>query len=187
MLERSVALARLAEAEGERERQRSEAQAGDRASFCWLWRRAEGELRVELVDRYRFLLFVQGQIVALNGHRASLMPSFAALGAREYEHSGAPAQLLAGLEVLHREFAALLRAAEDLEAPRLHNLEPGRLREFLLAEALVGAYAGDEALRAWLGRFMPQVTQVHDRLRTLHYKNLGRLLALREAIEASAP
>jgi len=182
----TAAIELLAEAEGERERQRGEARAGDRAVFCWLWRLAEGDARVEFEARHRFSSFVQAQIVALNGHHATLMPMFAALGAREYEHDDAPAQLLAGLDALHRELEALLEAAAAIRSPALHNLDAGLTREFLLGEPIVPAYEPGEALRPWLARFMAQVTCVHDRLRMLHYKNLGRLLALGEAIERAA-
>lgn len=185
VIERSDAIARLAEAEGERERQRSEARIGDRAVFSWLWRRAEFELRVELEGRHRFLEFVQTQIVTLNHHRGLLAPIFAALGASEYQQSGAPTELLVALDALHRDLEGVLATADTVALPDLRNLESvPSTREFLLGDPLVPRYQSEQPLRAWLGPFMAQVTRVHDRLRALHYKNLGRLLAVYEAIES---
>ncbi|HLT36563.1 MAG TPA: hypothetical protein VK034_09760, partial [Enhygromyxa sp.] len=95
-----------------------------------------------------------------------------------------PEQLHEALTALHRDLTRLLAAAEAVEIPELHNLEGGSTRDYLLADPLVEPHDGESELREWLSKFMPQVGAVHERLRTLHYKNLGRLLALREQIEA---
>jgi Zn-dependent protease with chaperone function len=165
-------------AEAERERQRADARLGDRALFCWLWRRADADARAELEARGRFLVFVQEHIVTLNRHRNVVAPMFS--------RAGDPNELRRALAVLHRDLAVILDAAQAIPLPDLRNLEAvGSTRAYLLAEPLVEAHDGKQPLREWLGDFMPQVSAVHERLRTLHYKNLGRLLALRERIEVS--
>lgn len=161
--------------EAEREQQRLEAREGDRAMFRWLWAHANPQAREELEQRGRFLVFVQAPIVALNHHRSVLTPMFA--------RASDPDQLHRALADLHRELAALLEAAERVELPELRNLAGGSTRQYLLTEPLVDPPDPEQSLREWLGRFMPQVAHVHERLRTLHYKNLGRLLSLRERIE----
>jgi Zn-dependent protease with chaperone function len=151
------------------EQQRAEARVGDRALFCWLWRRAEADARAELEVRMRFLVFVQQHIVTLNAHRNLIAPMFS--------RTANPDELREAAAVLHRDLAELLRAAETTALPELQNLEAGSsTRAYLLPGPLVEPHDG---------AFFPQVGAVHERLRTLHYKNLGRLLALRERIEAS--
>jgi Zn-dependent protease with chaperone function len=154
---------------------------GDQQLFRWWWRQADADQRLELEQRGKFLVFVQAQIVTLNRHRNIVAPMFAT--------ATDPDDLHQALDALHGDLVQLLEAAESIVLPELQNLE-GResTRAYLLGEPLVNAYAddGETALREWLSRFMPQVGSVHERLRTLHYKNLGRLLALRERIEARA-
>ncbi len=166
----------LAQARADAARLDAEARAGDRAVFAWLWSVAEPDARAELDRRLRFLTFVQDRILALDRHRDSVVPLLS--------RADAVAELDLALAALHRDLRALLAAAEDLELPELRNLEAGAsTRAFLLSDPLVEPHAAGSGLRAWLGEFMPQVTGVHERLRTLHAKNLGRLLALREQIE----
>lgn len=164
--------------EAERERQRSEAQDGDRALFRWLWRRADPDARAELERRGRFLVFVQQHIVTLNRHRNVVAPMFA--------QAADPDALHEALAELHGDLVELLSAAETVPLPDLRNLEGGgSTREYLLAAPLVDRHDGEQPLREWLSAFMPQVGAVHERLRTLHYKNLGRFLAICEQIEQS--
>ena len=171
----------LREAEQAREQERAEAEAGDRAVFRWLWAEADADQRGELERRARTLAFVQDQIVTLNHHRRVVM---ALLGL--VDNDAARAELEEALAALHADLEVLLAAAEAHPLPELRHLEAGAsTREFLLSDPLVPVWAPDgrEPLGAWVGRFLPQVTRVHDRLRTLHFKNLGRLLGLFEAIE----
>jgi Zn-dependent protease with chaperone function len=167
---------RQPEAEQQREQQRAEAREGDRALFRWLWRHANTDARAELERRGRFLVFVQQRIVTLNRHRNIVAPMFSQTVDRD--------ELLDALTALHRDLAELLDAAEAVPLPDLRNLEGGTsTRAYLLAEPLIDIYDDEQPLRDWLAVFMPQVGAVHERLRTLHYKNLGQLLALRERIE----
>ena len=74
-----------------------------------------------------------------------------------------------------------VRAASRL----MRNIDDGRmLVDLLLRETLIDALDHDEELDGWLRQLMMQVGEVHQRLRTLHYKNLGQLLSLHERIEA---
>ena len=51
---------------------------------------------------------------------------------------------------------------------------------------VIEALEHEAELGPWLRRLMMQVAEVHQRLRTLHYKNLGRLLSLHEQILSAA-
>ena len=67
------------------------------------------------------------------------------------------------------------------------GLVPGSDRLGALVDPLVESLAHEAPLAPWLQVFMGQVTDVHGRLRTLHYKNLGQLLALGERIAELEP
>jgi Zn-dependent protease with chaperone function len=174
-------LALLRAAEGARTREQLEAEAGDLAVLAWMAAIADNEQRRELELRASFLAFVQDRIITLNGHRSAVMPLLS-----DADPEARRTELELALADLHADLDATLRAAEAHPLPDLQHLEAGAsTREFLLVDPLLPEWdpRGREPLRAWLGRFLPQVTRVHDRLRTLHYKNLGRLLELFERIE----
>lgn len=180
---------RGAELQAGRDAQIAEAHAGDRAIYRWHWLLAEPEVRVELVARHGFLVLVQDGIVALNDHRGQVTRMFAALREQGHEPGDPlPVELLVALDHLHRDLAQWLARASDAPVPPLQNVDAhADLRTLVLAEPLVGPLDDDTRLRAWLEQFMPQVQRVHDRLRTLHYKNLGVVLDLHERIDPSAP
>ena len=94
-------------------------------------------------------------------------------------------ELLAVLDALQRDLASLREQALEIALPSLRNLEAGRsLASELTSRPIVDPLAHDEKLEPWLRSMLPQVREVHLRLRTLHYKNLGALLSLHERIES---
>ncbi|MFV8756657.1 M48 family metalloprotease [Nannocystaceae bacterium ST9] len=174
-----------AELQALRDEQIAEAHAGDRAIYRWHWLLADPQVRAELVVRNGFLVVVQAGIVALNRHRSRVGRMFASLRERGHEPGDPlPIELLAALDELHRDLDAWLARAAASEVPRLQNVDAELdLRALVLPEPLLAALDDDHQLAAWLERFMPQVERVHERLRTLHYKNLGALLELHERID----
>jgi Zn-dependent protease with chaperone function len=176
--------ATLAEIEAERERQIDEARAGDRAILRWLWHRADEAGRLELAERHRFLAFVQRHILVLNAHHARVARLGATIDPRHYELAAdAPVELLSVLDELHRDLVRLLAEARDVALPSLRNLEAGRSLASVLEGEELPALEHDAKLGPWLGRSMARARELHGRLRTLHYKNLGQLLALYERID----
>jgi Zn-dependent protease with chaperone function len=171
-----------------RDAQIAEAHGVDRTIYRWHWLLAEPSVRAELVERHRFLVLVQDGIVALNGHRGQIGRMFASLREQGHEPGDPiPTELLVSLDQLHRDLDAWLAGATGVCVPSLQNVdEEADLRTLVLAEPLVAALDDDAGLRPWLERFMPQVQHAHDRLRSLHYKNLGVLLDLHERIDPPA-
>jgi Zn-dependent protease with chaperone function len=178
----------LSHAEAERELVIAEAHRGDRAVLRYSWSIADVDARAELRERYRFLAFVQRHIAVLNAHHGAVARVSAMIDAREYElASDAPIELLATLDALQRDLEQLYEQARTVVLPRLRNLDAGRdLAGVLTAAPVVEPLADDAKIGPWLRRLMPQVREVHVRLRTLHYKNLGALLSLHERIWSRA-
>jgi Zn-dependent protease with chaperone function len=178
----------LSRAEAERDALIAEAYRGDRSVLRYSWSIADVDARAELRERYRFSSFVQRHITVLNVHHGALARVSSLIDAREYElASDAPVLLLATLDALQRDLAQLREQARTIVLPPLRNLDAGRELDGVLTTAPVVEPLGHEAeLGPWLRRLMPQVREVHVRLRTLHYKNLGALLSLHERIDADA-
>lgn len=178
-----------ADLQARRDSQIAEAHAGDQAIYRWHWLLADPDARTELVERHGFLVLVQDGIVALNNHRSQVARMFAGLRERGHEPGDPiPPELLSALDRLHHDLDHWLARADQARVPSLQNVEADLdLRTLVLAEPLVAALDDDARLRFWLEQFMPQVQHVHDRLRTLHYKNLGVLLDLHERIDPSSP
>jgi hypothetical protein len=178
----------LSRAEAERDAMVAEARRGDRTLLRHAWAIADIDARAELIERYRFLAFVQRHIAVLNVHHGAVARLASMIDAREYElASDAPVELLATLDALQRDLQQLREQARTVALPRLRNLDAGReLDSVLTAAPVVEPLAHDEPLAPWLRRLMPQVREVHVRLRTLHYKNLGALLSVHERIWSRA-
>lgn len=172
--------------ERERAEQRSEAEDGDRAIFAWMWAWADLDQRTQLLERHGFGAWVQIQIVFYNTHHAELQRLLRTLDAGTIANSeDAPAELLEALERLRAMLLATLSEAEGLSLPALSNLEQGAsVRAALGKGSPPTALEPGQALGPWFAALTRQVAEVHGRLRTLHYKNLGALLRLYEEIEA---
>jgi Zn-dependent protease with chaperone function len=172
----------LARAETERDAVIVEAHRGDRAVLRFSWAVADADGRAELLERYRFLAFVQRHIAVLNVHHGAVARAASMIDARDYElASDAPVALLATLDALQRDLEQLREQARSVMLPRLRNLDAGQqLAGVLTVAPVVEPLAHDAELGPWLRRLMTQVREVHVRLRTLHYKNLGALLSLHD-------
>ena len=165
-----------------------EAQRGDRAIFRWMWAHAAPGARAELLERHAFAAELQIRILAFNHHHARLGVHFGAAEARKLARvEDAPTELLEVLEQLRLELERALESAEGYILPSLSNLERGSSLRAALGELPpIAPVDAGEAFGPWLQALMGAVGEVHGRLRTLHYKNLGQLLALHDQIEAAA-
>ncbi|KYF57105.1 hypothetical protein BE08_07205 [Sorangium cellulosum] len=140
--------------------------------------------RAELVERYRFLLVIQKLVVKHNALDEALDGALQGLrgGTELPEH-----EFRRLVEVLSAARAALeetLRATKPLVPPKLALLKRGTLlHRFLLPEALVAPLEGGGISGAWINELVQQHAGALGRLRKLHFKNLGQLLALTERLD----
>jgi hypothetical protein len=76
------------------------------------------------------------------------------------------------------------RRCQGLRMPKLQHIEDGAtVASFVLPEGLVPPMNPEEIEGPWLMSFVRQVNQVINRLRKLHFKNLGVLLRLQEELD----
>lgn len=141
------------------------------------------ELRAELMHRYRFLLEVQDLIVSLR----DLESSVDTVVARLQPGVELSAKDIAFLRAVFTEgqaaLAQVVRRARDLVPPKLALLSGRRLDRFLLRDDVIEPLSGDSISGQWVSEFLQQFDGVLRRLRKLHFKNLGALLALGERLD----
>ncbi|MBI4600766.1 MAG: M48 family metalloprotease [Planctomycetes bacterium] len=174
----------------DREAMERQLDAADRAVFRYFFAlsgpagRGSAEKRLELVQRYDFLVQVQGLIARLKTAEALWAPILAQLQeGRKIDEDEAKA--LHG--ALSRGRAELGRVVEDCEGillPRLSHLEAeSTVRSFVIPEDLVPPPDPRKLAGEWIGGFLGQFAQALGRLGKLHFKNLGLLLKLQEELD----
>ncbi len=138
----------------------------------------------ELLKRYRFLLDLQGLIVKLTSLESPIEAAVAKLrpgeGLSEQEF-----QYVRGVFGEARAtLARVMKRVRSLDPPRLALLDQGTpLHEFVLAGKVVERLEGDALEGQWIGALLDQFSGALRRLRKLHFKNLGQLLALTERLD----
>jgi hypothetical protein len=144
-----------------------------------------GKVVRELVERYEFHLVAQQLLRDLAEHNANLEGTLGYLqeeGSLPYEvfHLVRNALLKA-----HDALARTLATADKWPVPVLQHLSSGEpLAHFLLEKRLLkGLRPHARVLTGkWIGKFMRQFGEVLNKLRRIHFKSLGGILALQEQI-----
>jgi hypothetical protein len=159
--------------------------SADRAFFRYFFARSgeSPERRTELWERYKFLLGMQRIVMALNQKEHELGPVVAALKSGRELKEGDAQFIRTTLGNTRRELVKAVKACAALPLPKLLHLEDGAsARDFVLSERVVSE-AGDELTAYWINELLRQFGQALGRTRKLHFKNLGALLALQEALD----
>lgn len=159
---------------------------GEQALFRWCyWRAASVGMQGELLERYRFLLLIQARIVEHNQIEGRLVPVLALLQSGQELDAGAVAYALSIFRSGHAVLERTLDVCRDIRLPRLSHLQPGApVASFVLPQGKVLAlFPGDNVAGTWIGEFCQQFFGALERLRRLHFKNLGALLRLQEELD----
>ncbi|MBL8793162.1 MAG: M48 family metalloprotease [Planctomycetia bacterium] len=142
-------------------------------------------VRNELMRRYEFHLAVQEALRQVNGQRAQLD---AALQYLQQNHELSQEQFREVMQVfrdLHDGLRQVLQTARGLQLPGLKNMTAGQvLADFLLDRPLISApnLQQNTIEGQWIGGFLEQLAEIGERLKRIHFKSLGQLLALQEKI-----
>jgi Zn-dependent protease with chaperone function len=169
----------------------------DRNVFLVHYHRARAPDRAlsrELVERYRFHLAVQTILKPLSGQQDWVEYVLQFLAGANQVTEDQYGEIVNGALRAHEVLRQCLAAANGLTLPELKHVTAGRsLGEFLLSRRTVADFHLDEqALRPKqlvrsLYRFAQQLGEIRDRLRRVHFKSLGGLLALQETIAKTTP
>jgi hypothetical protein len=151
-----------------------------------LARHSDPALADELLSRYRFHLKLQEMMRSLFEQQQVAGNVCGFLSNQQQLGEGDLAEVVRLFAEARKKLGQALTEADELPLPALRNVEAGKpLGEFLLDEDLVEKLRPDdkEIRGEWIGGFMRQIGEVTDRLRRMHFKSIGGLLALQERIE----
>ncbi|MBI4585524.1 MAG: hypothetical protein HY717_16035 [Planctomycetes bacterium] len=164
--------------------------AGDAAIFRYFYylsgRDGDGasEKRLELLKRYDFLLSIQEHLKILNPAEFEIHVILQRLQMGRELSSSEAAQVM---QVFEKAWDALRKVAMDCDSlvlPKLSNLkEDETVRSFILPEDLIPPFDRNHLAGEWMNRFLRQFQEVLEKLKKLHYKNLGSLLRLQESLD----
>jgi len=151
--------------------------------FCCLTR-AQPVQRIELMERYRFMIEVQTFILMLNQQESDVGRVLELLQRTERLNEQQYHWVIETLDDAHRRLEVALMQCGDLALPRLSHMDRERtVGDFVLQGGLVPAIDPHNPDPVWLQTFTQQFQQVLARLRKLHFKNLGNLLKLQESLD----
>lgn len=138
----------------------------------------------QLLDRYRFHLGLQGLLRPLLGEQAQVNAALAYVSNKSTEL--APEEFQEMAHILGNARDALeygQREAERLLMPEMKHMQAGQsLGRFLFARPLVHPINQTSIEGQWIGKLLEQLGEVIDRAKRIHFKSLGGILLLQEAI-----
>jgi Zn-dependent protease with chaperone function len=139
----------------------------------------------ELLDRYRSQIGLQQMHYELSTVRDQVHSMLAEIAGRRELTKNKHKQCLAILASADRMLSEKLKAADALPLPDLKNVPRGESLGELLAERCPPASKGKPVLDGkWIAPFLERLGKIIDQIQDLHFKSLGRLLALQEDIAA---
>ncbi len=139
----------------------------------------------ELEKRYRFHLGVEEILHHLSGQRHQVQTTLDHLAGKRELNSAEFQEALLVFRQAHDILSQQLTAANHLRLPELKNMKAdAALGPFLLEDPLVGGLSAQETSLdgKWIERFLQQLAEVFDKVRRIHFKSLGAILAMQEKI-----
>lgn len=148
-------------------------------------REVSRETAEDLLERYRFHMEAQELFLEVGMQRPALEAALAMLsdsGKMDYDAFHFVRTILIKA---HDAMERAVVRADRLEVPALKNMKPGEpLGRFLVPGKVVKGLrpTASRFTAAWLAKFLGQLGAMEDRLRRIHFKSLGGILALQEQV-----
>lgn len=166
----------------------------DREAFLAHWSLARilddttgGHQVVELLERYHFHEAVQQFLRRLMGEEGRLKWVFQTAGGNSQLDSETFGQIRLALREVYNAMDATHRDSKKVSAPALTNVPAGTRLFDLLAERSDGPLPEvphDSISGEWLGGLASRLSEMLQRVKRVHFKSLGGLLAFQERIAA---
>jgi Zn-dependent protease with chaperone function len=146
----------------------------------------QGNLReTDLLERYRFHMALQGLLQGMLGEQGRLQAVLEVISKNSQLPEADFHQLRTALQEIYQSLRDNLQDAQSLRTPSLTNVPAGSsLYSFIVdrGDTALGPLAGDTISGEWLGKLMNRLEGVLSRLKRLHFKSLGTLLAHHEKL-----
>ena len=137
----------------------------------------------ELLDRYRFHMAVQGLLRGMLGEQSRLHGVLNFLQNNQQMNEADINQVRDMLQEIKHTISENLKDARKVRTPALTNVSAGTPLDELIADrsdTRLGGLEGNTISGEWLGKLMNRLNGMVDRLKRLHFKSLGSLLAFQE-------
>ncbi len=160
----------------------------DRQAFLGHWSLAcerGGSWGTELLERYRFHMAAQGLLQQLLGQQARLHAIFDVLSKNTQLPQADFQQIRDALAEIHDALTTCLDAARSCQTPALTNVPAGSALFTLIVDrgdTELSRLSGDSISGEWFGKLAARLDGVISRLRRVHFKSLGSLLAFQERL-----
>jgi Zn-dependent protease with chaperone function len=165
----------------------------DRQAFLAHWSLARhldqdagpAKREAELLERYRFHVTLQGLLRGMLGEQARLQAVLRFLSTHSQMEQGDFNQVLDALREIQRSLADNLDDSRRFHTPALTNVPAGSSLHDLIVDRggiLLGGLDRNTISGEWLGKLMNRLDGVLGRVKRLHFKSLGSLLALQEKV-----
>jgi Zn-dependent protease with chaperone function len=139
----------------------------------------------ELLERYRFHMAVQGLLQGMLGQQDQLQAILNFLSQNQQLSQQDFAQVRDALAEIHNSLTGSLDEAQSLRSPTLTNVPAGTSLFSLIVDrgdTALPRLSGENISGEWLGKLMTRLHGVLSRLKRVHFKSLGSLLACQEKL-----
>lgn len=139
----------------------------------------------ELLERYRFHMALQGLLQEMLGEQARLQAILNMLSTNSQLSQKDFQEVRNALREIHEALTANLEKAESLSTPSLTNVPANSSLYSLIidrGDRALPPLSGDTITGEWLGKLMSRLDGVLGRLKRVHFKSLGSLLAYQEKL-----
>jgi hypothetical protein len=147
--------------------------------------RAKGTRQSELSERYLFHMALQGLLQRVLDGQSKLQGILDLLAANTQFSDEDFKQLRYELGDIRKTLIACLKEAKSHETPELSNVPPGSLLYQLIVDRGdkdLPALTGDSISGEWLTKLLKRLEGVLSRIKRVHFKSLGSLLAFQERL-----
>jgi hypothetical protein len=138
-----------------------------------------------LLHRYRFHVAVQALLQGLESDREHVLALYGRLSTQRYFEIDDFRYIRDTLQAICQGLTDNLEDARRFDSPALANVPAGSPLYTLIVDREgieLRDLGGDQITGEWLGRLMARLDLVLVRIRRLHYKSLGGMLALQERL-----
>jgi Zn-dependent protease with chaperone function len=146
------------------------------------------EMAEELLDRYRFHMAVQNIDYDVSEHKPALEAAVRFLNNSDSQLTRDQfAELRSIFRKAHDALVRSLNKADKMAMPKLKNVKEGEpLGYFLMDRKIVkGLRPSAQSLTLkWINNFLGQISEVQTKIRRIHFKSMGNILAIQEKVAA---
>lgn len=146
----------------------------------------DGPRERELLERYRFHMAVQGLLAGLFTERSRLQSVLAFVGQNPQMAERDFKEVHKALREIHHTLTVNLNDSKAVSTPALANVPPGSLLHGLImdrGDQVLPELEGQTITGEWLDTLITRLEGVIGRVKRVHFKSLGSLLAFQEKVQ----